>query len=137
MLALEQICQGYPVQTVPGILGVLSVVPGLAANANRIMVCVRHGGESEVGIVASSAVFIKKKNCGKVYITYQGFPGSSIGKESACSAGDTGFIPGLGRSTGEGNGKPLQYPCLKNPMDRGALWAVDHGIAESQAQLSN
>ena len=80
---------------------------------------------------------LKKKNCGKVYITYRGFPGSSIGKESACSAGETGFIPGLGRSAGEGNGKPLQYPCLKNPMDRGAWWAVDHGIAKSQAQLSN
>ena len=91
MLALQQICQGYPVQTVPGILGVLPVVPGLAASANRIMVCMWHGGESEVGIVASSAVLLKKK-CGKVYITYQGFPASSIGKESACSAAD-GFYP--------------------------------------------
>ena len=43
-----------------------------------------------------------------------------IGKESAFSAGDTGSIPELGRSPGEGNGNPLQYSCLENPMDRGA-----------------
>ena len=49
-----------------------------------------------------------------------GFPGASHGKESACNAGDPGLIPGLGRSPGEGNGYPLQYPCLENPMDRGA-----------------
>ena len=45
---------------------------------------------------------------------------SSDGKESACNAGDPGSIPGLGRSPGEGNGNPLQYYCLENPMDRGA-----------------
>ena len=49
-----------------------------------------------------------------------GFPGGSEGKESACNAGDLGLIPGLGRSPGEGNGNPLQYSCLENPMDRGA-----------------
>ena len=47
-------------------------------------------------------------------------PCSSVGKESACSAGEQGSIPGLGRSPGKGNGNPLQYPCLENPMDRGA-----------------
>ena len=49
-----------------------------------------------------------------------GFPCSSVSKESACSVGDLGLIPGLGRSPGEGNGSPLQYPCLENLMDRGA-----------------
>ena len=49
-----------------------------------------------------------------------GFPHSSIGKESACNAGDPGWIPGSGRSPGEGNGNPLQYSCLENPMDKGA-----------------
>ena len=50
-----------------------------------------------------------------------GFPGGSDGKASAYNAGDPGSIPGLGRSSGEGNGNPLQYSCLDNPMDRGAL----------------
>ena len=49
-----------------------------------------------------------------------GFLHSSVGKESACSAGDPALIPGSGRSPGEGNGNPLQYSCLENPMDRGA-----------------
>ena len=47
-----------------------------------------------------------------------GFPGGSDGKESSCNAGDLGLIPGLGRSPEEGNGKPLQYSSLENPMDR-------------------
>ena len=49
-----------------------------------------------------------------------GFPGRSGGKASALNAGDPGLIPGLGRSPGEGNGNPLQYSCLENPMDREA-----------------
>ena len=52
-----------------------------------------------------------------------GFLGGPDGKESACSAGDTGLISGLGRSSGEGNDNPLQYSCLEIPMDRGA-WQV-------------
>ena len=50
---------------------------------------------------------------------YPGFPGGSDGKEYACNAGDPGLIPGSGRSPGEGNGNPLLYSCLENPMDRG------------------
>ena len=67
------------------------------------------------------------------YMTYmflQGFPGGPDGKESACNAGDPGWIPGLGRSTGERNGNPLWYSCLGNPMDRGAWWATVHGVAK-------
>ena len=64
-------------------------------------------------------------------------PGSSIGKESACSAGDPGWIPGSGRSPGEGNGNPLQYSCLENPMDRGGWLAAVHGVAKSLIRLSN
>ena len=52
-------------------------------------------------------------------------------KKSACNAGDLGSIPGLGRSPGEGNGNPLQYSSLENPMDRRAWWATVHGVAES------
>ena len=51
---------------------------------------------------------------------------------SACNAGDLDSIPGSGRSPGEGNGNPLQYSCLENPMDRGAWWATAHGVAKSQ-----
>ena len=63
------------------------------------------------------------------------FPSSSNGKESACNAGDPGSIPGSGRSPGEGNGNPLQYSCLENPVDRGAWRATVHGMAKSQTQL--
>ena len=66
-----------------------------------------------------------------------GFPCSPVGKESACSSGDLGSIPGLGRSPGEGNGNPLQYPCLENLIGRGAWWAVVHRVAKSWAQLSD
>ena len=52
------------------------------------------------------------------------FPGGSDGKESACNAGDQGYIPGLGRSPGVGNGYPLQYSFLENSMDRGAWRAI-------------
>ena len=65
------------------------------------------------------------------------FFGGSDGKESACNAGDLGLIPGLGRSPGEVNGNSLQYPCLGNSMDRGTWQATVHGIAKSQARLSN
>ena len=60
-----------------------------------------------------------------------GFPCSSVGKESACSAGDLGLIAGLGRSPGEANGNQLQYPCLENLMDREAWWAAVCAVAES------
>ena len=66
-----------------------------------------------------------------------GFPGGSAGKESALNVGDLGSIPGLGRSPGEGNGNPLQYYCLENPMDRGAWQAIVHGVAKSRARLSD
>ena len=66
-----------------------------------------------------------------------GFPGGSDGKETACNAGDLGSIPGSGRPPGEGNGNPLQYPCLENPMDRGAWWAAVPGVTKSWTQLSD
>ena len=63
--------------------------------------------------------------------------GFSVSKESACSAGYLGSIPRLGRSPGEGNGNPLQYSCLENLIDRGAWWAVVHGVTKSWARLSD
>ena len=65
------------------------------------------------------------------------FPGGSDGKESTGNARDPYYIPGLGRSPGEGNGNPLQYSCLGNPMDRGGGWAVVHRVAKSWTQLSD
>ena len=60
-----------------------------------------------------------------MYLFFGGaFPGDSDSKDSACNAGDLGSIPGLGRSPGEGNGYPLQYSSLDNPMDRGVWWAI-------------
>ena len=59
------------------------------------------------------------------------------GKESACNAGDMGFIPGLGRSPEEGNGNLLQCSYLENSMDRGACWAIVHGDAKSWTRLSD
>ena len=66
-----------------------------------------------------------------------GLPQWLSGKESACKTGDVCSIPGLGRSPEEGNGNPLQYSCLGNPMDRGDWWATVHGVAKSQTQLSD
>ena len=69
---------------------------------------------------------------------FRGFPGGSVGKESACNAGDardSGSIPGWGRSPGGGHGNPLQYSCLENPMDRGAWQATVHGVTKSWTRL--
>ena len=69
-----------------------------------------------------------------IYYSTKGFPSGSEGKETICNAGDigrVGLIPGLRRSPGEGNGNPLQYSCLGNPMDRGAWLAVVHGVTKS------
>ena len=71
------------------------------------------------------------------FFHHLGFPDSSDGKGSACNAGNMGLIPGLGRSTGEGNGKPLQDSCLENSMTRGGRQATVHGVADSRTRLSN
>ena len=73
-------------------------------------------------------------------IQFIGLPQGLSGKESACNAGDAGgvgLIPGSGGSPGEGNGNPLQYSCLENPMDRGARRATTHRVAENWTWLSN
>ena len=61
----------------------------------------------------------------------------SDSKESTCNAGDLGSIPELGRFPGEGNGNPLEYSGLENPMDRGTWWAAVHGVTRSQTRLSD
>ena len=65
-----------------------------------------------------------------------GFPGGSVVKNLPANAGDVDSIPVLRRSPGEGNGNTLQYSGLRNPMDRGAWWAIVYGVAKSQTQLS-
>ena len=87
-------------------------------------------------------------------LSHSSFPGGASGKEPTCqwrrrkrrgwnllaNAGDTGdtnSIYGSGKSSGEGNGNPLQYSCLENPMDRGAWRATVHGVANSQTWLSD
>ena len=59
-----------------------------------------------------------------------GFPGGSDDKESACNAGDLASVPGSGRSPGRENGKPFQYSCLENPVDRGTWQAILHSVEE-------
>ena len=72
-----------------------------------------------------------------IIINNEGVPGGSDGKESACNAGDLSSVPGMGRSSGEGNGNPQQYSCLENSMDRGAWPATVNGVAKSRTRLSN
>ena len=61
-----------------------------------------------------------------------GFPGDSEVRNLSANAGDSGSITGLGRSPGEGNGNPVQYPCLENSIDRGAWWATVHGVGRKE-----
>ena len=84
------------------------------------------------GLEKSLSACLDKHQGSLSLLSSLGFPGSSADKESTCSAGDTGLIPGLGRSPGEGNGYPLQYSGLENFMD-----CIVHGVAVSQTQLSD
>ena len=65
-----------------------------------------------------------------------GFPGGSVVKNPPANAGEVGLIPGMGRSSGGGHGNPLQYSCLKNPMDKGAWWPTVHGVTKNPTRLS-
>ena len=107
---------------------------GLTPVSGILLFCALRGlvdrNEDEMGRlqpegVFSSEVFSYKAVC-------EGLPWWLRQKESACSAGDLGLIPGLGRSPGEGNVYPLQYSCLENPMGGGV-----HGVAKCQTRLSN
>ena len=71
-------------------------------------------------------------SCTLLYVIIYCFPDGSDSKEPAGSAGDLASVPGLGKSAGEGNGNPLQYCCLENPMDRGVWWVTVHGVAKSR-----
>ena len=103
-------------------LTTLTVAPG-----PKSLTCVCGGG---------GFPHISRQHSGHQCLTI-GFPGGSEVKASASNAGDPGLIPGSGRSPGEGNGNPLQYSCLENPMDGGAWWATVHGVAKGQTWLSD
>ena len=83
-------------------------------------------------LLSLSPSFLCNVNMRRMFTETSGFPGGSDSKESACNTEDPGLIPGSGRSPGEGNGNPLQYPCLENPKDRGAWWAAVCGVTKSQ-----
>ena len=81
-----------------------------------------------------------KSRTGTLYLYLKfswGLPSGSVVKKSPANAGDAGSVSGLGRSPGEGNGNPLQYSCLENPMDREAWWATVHGDTTSSTRLSD
>ena len=69
-------------------------------------------------------------------VSGDGFPGGSVVVNMPADTGDVGLNPGSGRSPGEGNGNPLQYSCLGNPRDRGAWWAIVHGVKKSRHSLA-
>ena len=73
----------------------------------------------------------------EIQLLGMGFPRGSDGKASAYNAGDPGSIPGSGSFPGEGNGNPLQYSCLENPMHGGVRQATVHEVAKSQTRLSD
>ena len=96
----------------------------------QMVLQIRKGSQAEHRIWVIQAVF------SKCHQTSGGFLGGSVGKESACDVGDprdVALLPVLGSSPGGGHGNPLQYPCLGNPMDRGAWQAAVYGAAQSQA----
>ena len=77
--------------------------------------------------------FEKKKETELITI----LPNGPASKESACNVGDTGSIPRKGRFSSEGNGNPLQYSFLGNPMDKGTWWTIVHKVTKSWTQLSD
>ena len=81
-------------------------------------------------VLTESSLFKNRATILPSLLRRMGFPGGSDGKESACNSEDAGSIPGSGRSPGEGNGNPLQYFCLENPMDRETWQAIVHGVAK-------
>ena len=79
--------------------------------------------------ISASCLILSGSFFPQLELSFVGFCGGSDGKESACSSGDPGSILGWRRSPGEGNGYPLQCSCLGNLMNRGAWWAIVHGVA--------
>ena len=110
-------------------------------NFHRLNLVLEKAEEPEIKLPPSTGS-LKSKSSRKTSISAlltmpKPLTGGSEVKASACNAGDLVSILGLGRSPGEGNGNPLQYYCLENPMDGGAWWATVHGVAKSWTRLSD
>ena len=86
-------------------------------------------------MIKSSTHTSSYKKCIPILLTMD-FPSGLDNKEYTCNAGDPRFLSGLGRSPGEGSGKPFQYSCLQNSMDRATQQATVHGVTKSRTQLS-
>ena len=104
------------------------VAPGFQGTGSIIVTC---------GLSCSACGIFPDLGLNPCILHWHDFPGGSDGKASAYNAGDPGSIPGLGSSPGEGNGNPLQYSCLENPMDRGTWQATVSGVTKSQTRLSD
>ena len=109
-----------------------SVFSSIKVFSNESVLCIRC---QSIGPWASASVL--PMNIQDWFPLQYSFPGGSEVKVSASNARDLGLIPGSGRSPGEGNGNPLQYSCVENPMDGGAWWATVHRVAKSWTWLSN
>ena len=95
-------------------------------------------GEKKAGYTLGFRIVVSQCSCKIKFKIYSYWTENKPWlRSSACNVGDLGSIPGPGRSPGEGNGNPLQYSCLENPMDRGAWWAAVHRVAKSRTQLSD
>ena len=100
---------------------------------SEVSAYIREGNSDQLVISPTSS---KKEKISDTYAMPQDFPGGSDSKVSVYNAGDPGLIPGSGRSPGEGNGTPLQYYCLENPVDREAWQATVHGVTKTWTQLN-
>ena len=132
--------RAYPSSAAKNIINLISVLSIWVMSMCRVFACVVGRGCFlwPVHFLGKTLlVFALLHSIFQGQICLLGFPRGSASKESACNAGDLGLIPGLGRSPGEGNGNPLQYSCLENPMDWGAWWATDHRVTKSWTQLSD
>ena len=107
----------------------------MAGTLFRVCTGVREGCTSKTSVEKHNRMPLcmrwtasRGKVSSEAFVTELGFSGGLDGKEIACSMGDPASIPGSGRFPEEGNGNPLQYSCLENPMDRGAWQATAHGV---------
>ena len=102
---------------------------GLFKERTRVLVCYPDWWMPEIGAFCCQFPYLE------VTLSSMDFIDGSDGKESACSTGDLGSVPGLRRSPRGGHGNPLQYSCLENPVDRGAWRAIVHRVAKSWTWL--